>query len=119
MHEMSLAQGLLDIVRQEMRKNHVQQLLAVKVKAGRLNAVVPEILQSAFQALIADSPYPQAEIIIESVPLELCCGQCEHHFFPAEDALLFSLFPCPACGQDSGHSIIAGRDLSIEYIDAE
>ena len=119
MHEMSLAQSLLDIVRQEMHKNDVHRLQKVKIRAGRLNAVVPDILETAFHALIADSPYPEAEIIIESVPLELCCGHCAAHFTPEGDDLLFSCFPCPACGHDSEHSLVAGRDLSIEYIDAE
>jgi hydrogenase nickel incorporation protein HypA/HybF len=119
MHEMSLAQSLLDIVRQEMRNHQVHRLVAVNVKAGRLNAVVPEILKTAFETLIADSPYPQAEISIDPVPLELRCGHCSRHFFPEADAPLFSLFPCPACGHDSGHTIIAGQDLFIDSIDAE
>lgn len=119
MHEMSLAQSLLNIVLQEMHNNDVHRLLTVKIRAGRLNAVVPDILETAFAALIADSPFPEAEIIIEPVPLELCCGQCAAHFFPEGDDPLFSCLPCPSCGHDSGHSIVAGRDLTIEYIDAE
>lgn len=119
MHEMSLAQNLLDIVRQEMQKNNVQQLLAVKVRAGRLNAVVPDILKAAFEALIAETAYPEAKLIIEKIPLELKCAHCSHHFDHDENDPFSPFFPCPACGQECGHSLIAGQDLTIEYIDAE
>ncbi|MCF8031133.1 MAG: hydrogenase maturation nickel metallochaperone HypA, partial [Desulfohalobiaceae bacterium] len=44
MHEMSVAQSLIDIIRNEMDKNAVTTLQTVKVKAGRINAIVPEAL---------------------------------------------------------------------------
>ncbi|MCF8105536.1 MAG: hydrogenase maturation nickel metallochaperone HypA [Desulfohalobiaceae bacterium] len=119
MHEMSLAQNLLEIVRQEMHKHGVERLLKVKLKTGRLTAVVPEVMSTAFEALIKDTPLQGADLEIETIPLTLACGNCRHQFSAEGDETLFFTFPCPVCGRDSGHSVLSGREFSIDYIDAE
>ena len=119
MHEMSLAQNLLEIVRQEMHKHGVQRLLKVKLKTGRLTAVVPEVMETAFEALIRGTPLQGADLEIETVALTLACGNCGREFSPEGDETLFYTFPCPVCGRDSGHRLLSGREFSIEYIDAE
>ncbi len=119
MHELSLAQNLLEIVRQEMHKHGVKRLLKVKLKAGRLTALVPEVMETAFEALTAGTPLQGAALEIETVPLTLACGPCGHEFSAEGDETLFFTFPCPVCGRDSGHRVLSGREFSIEYIDAE
>mgnify|MGYP006275353521 FL=1 len=118
MHEMSLTQSLLDIVRQEMNSHGLTRLLEVKVACGRLSGVVPDAMHMAFTALTQDTDLCGACLNLEPVPLKLCCAECGTQFCPEQDCLA-AFAPCPACGQEIGHRIVSGQELNIEYIEAE
>ncbi|KAF0233928.1 MAG: hydrogenase nickel incorporation protein [Desulfovibrionaceae bacterium] len=96
MHEMSIAQSILDIIQQEMEKNGLTQLIRAKVKFGGLTNTVPEALETCFMALTVKTP-------LESAVFELNR----------------MLVPCPACGEDLGHTVLAGKELFIDYIEAQ
>ncbi len=121
MHEMSIAQSLMEIVKQEMEKNNMNNLLKVKVRAGKINAIVPDALQVCFDILLQDTPWPGAVLEIETVPIKLKCQKCGTIFVPKDEDLFPSLIqsPCPKCGTDFGHEIMSGKELLIEYIEAE
>jgi len=116
MHEMSIVAGLLDIIRQELAKHNAHKLLVVRVKHGRLANVVPEALEFAWTAMTADSEFAGAAIELEEIPLRLACGGCKHEFSP-EDKDFF--MPCPACGEQLGHAILAGKELYLDHLEAE
>ncbi|MFP4392353.1 MAG: hydrogenase maturation nickel metallochaperone HypA [Desulfohalobiaceae bacterium] len=119
MHEMSIAQSLLDIIEQEMAKNQVHILEEVKVQVGELSSVVPSALEFAFQSLIQESQYPQARLILERIPVRLCCSKCGTSYEPELQQGLLLHRACPHCGQSQGQSILQGRELHIEHILAE
>jgi hydrogenase nickel incorporation protein HypA/HybF len=121
MHEMSLVQSLLDIVRQEMDTHTLTCLQTVKVSCGRLSGVVPDALHMAFDALTRNTDWHGAVLDLEIVPLCLRCTQCGNTFSPKEDSpgTLAAFAPCPVCGQEIGHQVISGQELNIEYIEAE
>jgi len=117
MHEMSIAQSLIDIIEQEMAKHNVTRLHKVKVMHGRLANVVPEALQFAWQALTSDTPLAGAELTMEEVPLRVRCRKCGVEFEPDEASLL--LMTCPQCGEELGHEVLSGKELYIENLEAE
>ncbi len=120
MHEMSIAQSLLRIVEQTMRQNQVSQLRRVKLIAGRMNALVPHALQTAFDLLTRETPLQGAELLIESTPVALQCSACSRTFTPeGEEPTLLFLARCPHCCAESGHRLTSGRELYLEYIEAE
>lgn len=119
MHEMSLVQSLLDIVRQEIRAHELTTLKAVKVTCGRLSGAVPDALHMAFTALTRDTDLDGARLDLELVPVKLQCGECGENFSPSDNESLAAFAPCPACGQEIGHRVVSGQDLNIEYIEAE
>ncbi|MFP4212726.1 MAG: hydrogenase maturation nickel metallochaperone HypA [Desulfohalobiaceae bacterium] len=119
MHEMSIAQSLLEITQQEMSKNQVQTLQEVKVQVGELSSVVPSALEFAFQSLIQDSEHHQAKLVLEMVPVQLCCSSCDHVYQPELEQGLLLQMCCPECGSSQGQNIIQGRELQIEHILAE
>ncbi len=117
MHEMSIAQNLLEIIRQEMAKNGMTKLHTVKMKYGRMASVVPEAMETAFMAVTIKTDLDGAVLELEEIPVTLQCSECGHEFSPTDRDLL--LYPCPQCGQDFGHTVKTGRELYIEYIEAE
>ena len=121
MHEMSIAQGIMDVVKQEMTKNKMKVLLKVKIRAGKLNAIVPEALQVCFDMLLQDTPWPGAMLEIEITPIKLRCSKCSKEFLPEDQKYIGSIIqaPCPNCGTEIGHKIVSGKELLIEYLEAE
>lgn len=117
MHEMSIVQGLLDIIRQEMGRHGVTRLHEVKIVHGRLTNVVPEALDLAWEVLTKDTELEGASLATEEIPLRLRCGGCRAEFTP--EHLSAVLAPCPLCAEQLGHEVVAGRELYIAHIEAE
>jgi hydrogenase nickel incorporation protein HypA/HybF len=64
MHELSLANGIFDIVRQYVPIERGQLVRAVRVRVGDLAGVVPDSLAWCFSAIVSDTPYEQAWLAI-------------------------------------------------------
>lgn len=117
MHELSLVEGILAIVREELAKHGLRRLIRVRVKHGVLTAVVPEALETAFEALTAGTDLAGAVLETELVPLSVRCRACGQEFAPSGEERF--LMPCPACGTELGHTILTGRELFIDHLEAE
>uniref|UniRef100_A0A7C4AHW4 Hydrogenase maturation factor HypA n=1 Tax=Fundidesulfovibrio putealis TaxID=270496 RepID=A0A7C4AHW4_9BACT len=117
MHEMSIAQSILDIIKQEMEKRGLTKLIRVKIKHGRLTNTVPEALETCFMALTVKTPLESAVFELEEVPALYRCFNCGREFSPDDTSRL--LIPCPGCNEEFGHTVLAGKELFIEYIEAE
>lgn len=117
MHEMSVVTSLLDMVREEMQKHRVERLLLVRVRYGVLTNIVPEALSFAFEALTQGTPFEGAVLETEVVPLTLRCVACEKTF-TLEDRHFFTAV-CTHCGTESAHTIVGGRELYLQHIEAE
>lgn len=118
MHEMSLCLSLLSIIGEEMGKRGLTRLIRVRVKHGALANVVPEALETAFRLQTADTAMEGALLELVEEPLRLACGSCSREFSP-EVSSLASLSPCPHCGENFGHSILAGKELYLEQLEME
>jgi len=111
MHEMSIAESILDIVRQHVPPARVPEVTAVRVRIGSLSGVVAESLAFCFEALVTDTPLGGARLDIERVATTCACGDCGHRFEP--EALIFL---CPSCG--SGRTRLeSGADLQVVHVE--
>ena len=117
MHELSIAQSLLALLEAEMAKHDQTTLVTVKVRHGRLSAVVPEALSMAFEVMTADTRLAGAQLVMEETPVVLRCRSCGREFSPESPSAAFA--PCPACGEELGHEVLSGRELYIEYLELE
>ena len=68
MHELGLAESILDLVRQHVPDEAAAGVGAVRVRVGHLAGVIPESLAFCFGAIVAGTPYAGATLAIESVP---------------------------------------------------
>ena len=111
MHEMSIAESLIDILKEEMDRHGATTLRSVRLNIGRLSAVVPESLSFCFGVLIEGTELEGAELVMNMVPLRGYCASCTLEF-EIEDYT----FLCPSCG-NTKIDTIEGRDLSIVEIE--
>jgi len=110
MHEMSIAQSLADLLREEMQKAGARKLRSVRLEIGRMSAIVPDALSFGFEVVTADTDLEGAELIMETVPLRGSCRHCGGEFEIENYA-----FECPLCG---GNEIdtLSGQELEVKEI---
>ena len=113
MHEMSIAQSLVDILNQEMIKHHANVLKSVRLRIGQLSAIVPESLSFCFGVMTSGTSMEGAELVMDIVPLKGTCRACSRSF-----EIENYVFTCPHCGS-SDIDTIAGQDLSVVEMEVE
>ncbi len=113
MHELSIAQSLMDIITQEAERHGLERVVRVGVSLGEFSAVVPESLTFCFDLIKEGTVAEGAELAISKVPLRGLCQECGHDFDMDQPVM-----DCPQCG---GHQIqlISGRELSIDFIETD
>jgi hydrogenase nickel incorporation protein HypA/HybF len=113
MHEMSIAQSVLDIAFGEMEKHASNGIRKIKISIGEFSGVVKEALEFAFQVLTPDTPAARAEVEIEVLPMAAECSQCGRVQCRIADLKLL----CPGCGRPA--TVTAGREMRVDYLDLE
>ncbi len=113
MHEMSIAQSILEIVRDEASKHGLSEVRVIKLQIGAMAAVVPESLRFCFELMRRDTIASQAVLEIETVPVVARCSNCGTVF--EVEALSFV---CAGCG-DPVAEVMSGRELNLVTIEGE
>jgi hydrogenase nickel incorporation protein HypA/HybF len=113
MHEMSIAQSVIDIIKEEMHKNNVTTLKSVRLHIGQMSAVVPDSLSFCFEVITTGTKLEGAKLIMDVIPLQGYCRNCENEFEIEDNA-----FVCPSC-QSTEIKAIGGQDLSIVEMEVE
>lgn len=111
MHELSIAQSIVDIIHQYVPEDQAGDVRLVRIKVGPLAGVVPDSLDFCFEAIVNDTSLSKARLDIEETPLQSQCVTC-HEVFMVEQAV----FVCPQCG--SGETrVISGTELQVMEIE--
>lgn len=107
MHEAGLIHSMLATAEREARRAGGSRIELVRLRVGRLSAVVPEALEHAFEALKAGTMAGSATMEVEYVPGLLFCATCERDF--STDDMIGE---CPTCGAPSGF-VKDGMDVQL------
>ena len=110
---MSIAQSLIDILRDEMLKHDAKTLRSVRLNVGQMTAIVPDALSFCFQVVTDGTEMEGARLIMEIIPLVGYCSECEEEFEIKDYA-----FVCPLCDSTKINTI-GGKDLSIVEIEVD
>jgi hydrogenase nickel incorporation protein HypA/HybF len=113
MHEMSIAQGLLDIVKEEMEKHRATVLRSVRLNIGQLSAIVPESLSFCFEVMTTGTELEGARLEMEIIPLRGVCRACKREFEIKNYA-----FECPYCSSRDIETV-SGQELSIVEMEVD
>ena len=113
MHELSVAQGILDLVRSHVPEDQAGSVRAVTVRVGRMSGVVADSLDFCFGAIVAGTPSSGASLSIAQVPTRARCGDCTREF-DVEGVV----FRCPACG-GARVRLTSGDELHVVSVEME
>lgn len=112
MHEVSIAQGLLDIAIDNCKKQGFNGIESIKVKIGKASGVMPDSLLFAFESMKIGTIAGKAALTIDEIPVSGYCNGCNSEF-SVDDAYVPA---CPKCGHLSLR-IDTGRELNIDEMD--
>jgi hydrogenase nickel incorporation protein HypA/HybF len=110
---MSIAQSLIEIIKEEMEKHGARALRSVHLQVGQLSAVMPEALSFCFQVITQGTELEGAKLLMDIVPLRGSCLECRKEF-----EIQDYQFYCPFC-ESTKIDTIAGQDLGIIEMEVE
>ncbi|MDL1891428.1 hydrogenase maturation nickel metallochaperone HypA [Sphingobacteriales bacterium CHB3] len=111
MHELSIAESIVDIIHQYVEEKHLPLVHDVSVKVGALAGVVPDSLEFNFAAITADTPLQNARLRIVPVPFVIRCNECGATSEPGGPIAI-----CPRCG-GMATKTLSGTELQVAEIE--
>lgn len=113
MHELGIAQSILERAREESLRHHGARAVKVGVRIGELSGVDPDALAFAFEVLTKETALEGISLEIDFCKRKQHCTACSREF--ETDA---TQTQCPDCG-DRQTLCIAGDELDIMFIELE
>ena len=113
MHERSLVKALLRQVEDVAAEHPASHVVSIRVRIGEFSGVEPELLASAYDDLIMDTPFHSAALDLEQVPLEAVCEHCGSQF-----RIERFNFRCDVCGSMK-ITIRGGEEMLLDSVTME
>ena len=113
MHEMSLAEGIVQLVEDAVRAEGCARVRAVWLEIGQLAAVEKESLCFCFDAVTRDTVLDGARLEIIETPGQGWCMKCEGNV--AVTALYEA---CPVCGSYQ-IQVTGGDEMRVKELEVE
>jgi len=111
MHEMSLAEGIVEIVETTARANDASAIRAVCLELGALSHVEHEALRFSFDVVKRGTVADGARLEIQTTPGRAWCMPC------GESVDLARLGdPCPRCGSHQ-LQVTQGEEMRVKEIE--
>lgn len=113
MHELSLAEGVLQMVQAAAAREHFVRVASLRLEAGALSGVEVPALRFALEAIAPGTCLDGARFDIDEPPGRAWCARCS-----AEVAISTRADPCPRCGgypvKPTGGSELRLVDLLVQ-----
>jgi hydrogenase nickel incorporation protein HypA/HybF len=107
MHELSIAMSILDMAEEECGRRGAE-VEAIHIKLGALSGVLKEALLSAYDLARSETTLPDAQLVVEEVPVIIYCPRCQApRSVPSIQQLC-----CSECETPSSQ-ILQGRELQV------
>jgi len=113
MHELGIAQSILERVQQESAQRNGARATKVGVRIGELSGVDPAALSFGFEVLVKGTLLEGLDLEIDYRKRMQRCFKCSREY---ESSMLFSV--CPNCG--SLETVcVAGDEIDLVFIELE
>jgi hydrogenase nickel incorporation protein HypA/HybF len=113
MHELSLAQGLVEHVERLAKDDHAARVVRLVVLIGRYSGVEREAFEFAFPFAAEGTLAEGAELAIEERPIVVRCRTCSATSRPISTQLI-----CGNCGSTEVE-LAGGREFMLQSIELE
>ena len=113
MHEMSIANSVIQTIRAEARRRAGVRVRRVGLKIGELAGVDPDALRFCFEILAQDTELSGMELEIEFSRRRHRCPTCGRTFIIENYQL-----QCPQCGEPKTE-YLSGDELELAYVEVE
>ena len=111
MHELAICQALMEQVESIALAERADRIVSIHLGIGPLAGVEPRLLEQAFFIARAGGIADEAELVIKSLPVRVCCEQCGQ----ITDALPARLL-CGACG-NWRTKLVSGDELQLAHVE--
>ena len=113
MHEMSLAEGVLQLIEEAASREGFACVRTIWVEIGRLSGVEPEALAFCFDAVARGSIAAGAALEIVHVPGSGHCPEC------GRDTVLEAVYDaCEHCGAMPVH-VTGGTEMRVKELEVD
>ena len=113
MHEMSIANSIIEAVRKEMMRYPEARAERVGIRVGALSAVDPAALQFCFEVMTQDTEFARLQLEVEVRPRRHRCAGCGMQFEVKDYD-----FDCPHCG-NFALDCVSGDELELAFLEVE
>jgi hydrogenase nickel incorporation protein HypA/HybF len=114
MHELAIAQSIVDVVEQRASECRATHVKGVRLQIGEASGIFLDSLTFSFEMLTGLSPLLEgARLLIETVPHRAHCRHCGQEF-----AIEQFVPRCPLCAEWSAE-ILSGTELHILEMEIE
>lgn len=111
MHELSIAQEIINILETHVPPERCHQVSKVIVKIGKFSNILSDSLQFCFEAVINNTKFSNAKLEVDSIPLIIECNECKQKI-----EIESPVFLCSNCGS-ANIKLITGNEMSIDHIE--
>jgi hydrogenase nickel incorporation protein HypA/HybF len=114
MHELAIAQSIVDVVKAHATECHAAQVKSVHLEIGEASGIVADSLTLSFEMLTSSDPVLSGtQLLIDVVPHRARCRSCTSEF-----AVINRIAQCPQCeGWET--EVISGTELQILEMEIE
>ncbi len=113
MHEMSLCEGVLQVLQSEAQQQHFERVKKVWLEIGELSSAEPDAMLFCFDVVVQGSVAEGAQLEIIRTPGEAWCMQC------AKTVRVKQRFDeCPDCGSYQ-LQVTGGDEMKIKQLEVE
>ena len=113
MHELGIANSVLEAVRVEAQRHPGALPVKVAVRVGELAGVDPDALTFGFEVLTSGTEWERLKLEVETCPRRHKCLACGKIF-----RVVDYNFACPDCGSLQTECV-SGDELELAYLEME
>jgi hydrogenase nickel incorporation protein HypA/HybF len=111
MHELSIAEDILEIVKQNVPRDELKDIMNINVKIGDMSGVEADSLEFCFRAITSDTQLKNAKLIIGKVPFIIECNSCRKTSTNDIGKRI-----CPFCSS-SDTKVVSGLEMQVVDIE--
>lgn len=111
MHELSIAENMLDLIRSALGRT--LELQRVNVTIGPLSGINAEALRFCFEEVASSAGFGRPELAVTEVDAELECSDCGTVYTTRD---FYSA--CPACGS-MNRTVLGGREFTLDSVEVD